>query len=86
MMPYYDNTVNEYLVNGKAVKMTEEQAEEYQERYPTANLVSDTSLPAPFPDEAADDLLDCTCPPDPPTNMTATLCNSCRAYFASLEN
>ena len=85
-MPYYDDTVNKFLVNGKTVMMTEEQAEDYQERYPLANLVSDTDIPAPFPDEAADDYLDCTCPDDPPNNVTATLCASCRAYFASLEN
>ena len=86
MMPYYDNTVNRYRINGKPRQMTEEQAEEYQTAYPLADIQSDTDIPATIPDEATDDYLDCTCPDEGPDNVTATLCTSCRAYFKSLED
>lgn len=86
MMPYYDGTMNTYLIGGKEVLMTEEQAEKFQEDNPMVDIqAADPDIPDPLPNEAADDYLECSCPPDPPDgNMTATICPACRAYFDSL--
>jgi hypothetical protein len=88
MMPYYDGTLNKYLINGKEVLMTEEQAERFQENFPYKDVQAVyPDIPDPLPDEAADNYLECSCPPDPPDgNMTATLCPACRLYFESLED
>lgn len=86
MMPYYDDTTYTFLVNNVPVVMTEEDAERVQARNPSADVQREVEYTEPLPDEAADDYLDCTCPDDPPTNMTATLCANCRAYFKSLED
>ena len=83
MMPYYDGTLNTYIIQGLEVKMTEEQAEKWHEENPGTDVrAAEPDVPTPFPDEAAEDYLNCSCPPDPP-NQTATLCASCRAYFST---
>jgi hypothetical protein len=90
-MTYYDGEKILWRVRGVrgivSVRLTEEEAEGFMDDNPQASLDADFDIPSPLPDEAADDYLECSCPPDPPTaNSTATLCKSCRAYFASLEN
>lgn len=86
MTPYYDGKRYRYSVDGQERVMTEEEAEKYQEEHPRADVQADLKKDAPLPDGAADDYLECTCLPDPPDgNVTATLCNACRAYFDSLE-
>ena len=86
-MPYYDGKRLKFTVNGEVRYMTEESAEEYQQKFPLADVQSATDLPDPLPDEAADEMFECSCPDDPPNaNQTTTLCTSCRAYFASLED
>lgn len=85
MMPYYDGTKQRYWSDTfkRSFEMTEEEAEEFQVKYPNADLVSDTELSPPLPNAAGDDYLECTCQPDPP-NGTAPLCPACRAFFESL--
>lgn len=81
-MTYYDEKLNNYLVDGQERRMTEEEAEEYQDEHPNAEVVSNTRLQPPLDGSATSDYLNCTCPVPPKDgNMTGLLCKSCLDYF-----
>jgi hypothetical protein len=82
-MPYYNEALNTYLINGVEVRLTEMNAEAYQKNHPDDDVQAVPDLDTPLPDEAADDYLDCSCQPDPPGG-TAPLCNYCVLYFEEL--
>lgn len=87
MMTYYDDETNVYEAvsrfGRRRLIMTEEQAEEYQKEHPEEDVQAVVQVPFTNYSDAASDYLECSCKPDGP-NETATLCPSCRSYFASM--
>jgi hypothetical protein len=87
-MPYYNDALGWFWVDGVRMLLTEEQAEGYDTR--GSDVVAErTPVPIPVPDKETDDLLaECTCLPDLPDGRVnggrGHVCASCQAYFDSL--
>ena len=87
MTAYYSAERMRYLVNGEEMWFTEEQAEKFQKEHPTFDVQADLQHDKPFPDEAAEDYLDCQCLPDLPNGQAqGSLCLACQAYCREIAD
>lgn len=75
-MSYYNDSKQEFLVDGMPISITEEHAEVLEMAGHTVEPV--WTLEKALSDGAADELLECSCTPDLPDGRCFPLCPSCK--------
>jgi hypothetical protein len=78
MTPYYTDEKYTFFVDGVEMLMTEEEAEQYQEDHPEADVQAKLEV-EPLTLQVDDDIIDCTCDGD------YNICSACEDFFRSIQ-